>query len=369
MEKQRSTTKERMQEVLAVLGVSAYEFENKCGLAHGFVARVTREITKKTRARIKNAYPTLNISYISLGQGEIFVKEQEAPETMRDRIRQFFEYMNLSKKDFVQKTGIAESFVGSMSENIRASSLEKIYRAFPLLNPEWLEYGEGNMLLDAPRKKSSDSVEDRIKKLIEFLGITTMAFSTETKIVTNKKNVTKRTIDKIVKRYPFVNPLWLMHGTGKMIEQQPKAVRAKVLYAPLVSQRAYAGYLTGLTDDEYIDSLDKIPYIEDEETRGNVIAIEVSGDSMDDGSAEGYRDGDIVLAKEIFMDRFCDLPIRRYDFVIVHRSGILIKRIIRQTKTGITIHSLNPDYGDVEINGEDILKLFIVTMRMSKQKR
>ena len=52
MEK-KSTTKERMQEVLMVLGVSATEFENNCGLAHGFVSRVTREITKKTRAKIK----------------------------------------------------------------------------------------------------------------------------------------------------------------------------------------------------------------------------------------------------------------------------------------------------------------------------
>lgn len=57
MENKRSTTKERMQEVIMVLGVTASEFENNCGLAHGFVARVTREITKKTRQENKNCLP------------------------------------------------------------------------------------------------------------------------------------------------------------------------------------------------------------------------------------------------------------------------------------------------------------------------
>lgn len=76
MKTKRSTTKERMQEVLSVIGISAAEFERRCGLSHGFVARVTREITKQTRARIKSAFPTLNINYIAFGTGEIFTEEE-----------------------------------------------------------------------------------------------------------------------------------------------------------------------------------------------------------------------------------------------------------------------------------------------------
>ena len=221
------------------------------------------------------------------------------------------------------------------------------------------------MLLDQVPKKSEETIADRISILIDFLGITTTAFVAETKVTGTPKNATKKTVDKIVKRYPFVNPLWLMHGTGKMIDSAPKAVTRKILYAPLVSQRAFAGYLAGFGDDEYMDSLDKIPYIEDKDMRGNIIAIEVFGDSMDDGTADAYREGDIVLAKEIVPNKV--LPITRYDFVIVHRSGILIKKIIKQDAKTITIHSLNPDYGDVEISKADILKVFIVTMRMTKR--
>lgn len=369
MEKRKGTTKERMKEVLQVLGVSAYEFENRCGLSHGFVSRVTHEITKKTRMRIKAAYPTLNIDYIARGVGEMFIKEGEAMTTIKERIIQFYGFMDISKRDFIRRSGISDAFIQNMSENVRHSSLEKIYRAFPMLNPEWLEYGDGEMLQDAKKKKTTDTASDRIEKLIAFLGTTSLTFDTETGISTRKDNITKKTVDKIVRRYPFVNPLWLMHGTGTMIVSAPKPVRQKFLYAPLIPQRAFAGYLAGFEDDEYMDSLDKIPYIEDEETRGNVIAIEISGDSMDDGTSEAYVDGDIVLAKEIFIND--PLPYKRYDFVIVHKSGILIKRIVKEDRERgtLTIHSLNRNYGDAEIDMNDVLKIFIVTMKMTRKRR
>ena len=363
MEK-RSTAKERMQEVLMVLGISASDFENKCGLAHGFVARVSREITKKTRQKIKTAFPTLNIEYIAMGVGDIYIKEGETHETIKDRLKHFLEHMNIGRKEFSKRTGISETLISNMSDSLRNSSLERIYRAFPMLNPEWLEYGDGKMITEEKRRKSKDTPSDRINKIIEFLGITTQAFLSETKLTNYNENVTKRTIDKIVKRYPFINPLWLMHGTGQMIETAPKSLHTKFSYAPLVPQRAFAGYLNGFADNEYLDSLDKIPYIEDEETKGNIVAIEVSGDSMDDGTADGYRNGDIVLAKEVLLDT---VPFKKYDFVIVHRTGILIKRITDISWGQVTIHSLNKEYGDIQIEKEDILKIFIVTTRISKR--
>ena len=170
MEK-RSTTKERMQEVLMVLGVSAAEFEKKCGLSHGFVARVTREITKKTRIRIKQAYPNLNIEYIAMGSGDIFIQEGEHHDTIKDRLRHFLEHMNIGRKEFSERTGVSETLLSNMSDNLRNSSLERIYRAFPMLNPEWLEYGDGPMIAERKDKKSKDTPIDRISSLIEFLTL------------------------------------------------------------------------------------------------------------------------------------------------------------------------------------------------------
>lgn len=46
-----------------------------------------------------------------------------------------------------------------------------------------------------------------------------------------------------------------------------------IMHVPLVSQYAYAGYLAGYGDHEYIDGLPSVPFIVDREGRGNYIAF------------------------------------------------------------------------------------------------
>lgn len=117
-----------------------------------------------------------------------------------------------------------------------------------------------------------------------------------------------------------------------------------IIYVPLVNQYAYAGYLCGYADAEYIESLPTIPFIVDQEAHGKYMAFEVKGDSMDDGTDEAYKEGDRLLCREIYQQYWAEskLHIRKWDFVIVHKEGILIKRIIDHDVENctITIHSL-----------------------------
>jgi transcriptional regulator with XRE-family HTH domain len=123
---------------------------------------------------------------------------------------------------------------------------------------------------------------------------------------------------------------------------------------PLVNQYAYAGYLTGYQDQEYIDQLPTVLFDVDHDPKGNYLAFEVKGDSMNDGSDESYKDGDRLLCREIPSHLWCNskLHLRKWDFVIVHKEGVLVKRIVDhdvQNHT-ITIHSLNPFYEDQVID-------------------
>lgn len=137
-----------------------------------------------------------------------------------------------------------------------------------------------------------------------------------------------------------------------------------IIYVPLVNQYAYAGYLTGYADAEYIDTLPTIPFIVDQEAHGRYVAFEVRGDSMDDGTNEAIMDGDRLLCREIQMHLWADskLHIRKWDFVIVHREGILVKRILEHNVANrtITIHSLNPFYPDREISLCEVMQIFNV---------
>jgi hypothetical protein len=140
-----------------------------------------------------------------------------------------------------------------------------------------------------------------------------------------------------------------------------------------VSQYAYAGYLSGYGDDEYLDSLPLIDFTPDREMTGNWLAFEVRGDSMDDGSKESYIEGEIVICREVEPDYWRDsrLFINKRDFVIVHKEGILIKRIIAHDvdKHTITIHSLNPLYKDRTINLKDVLQIYsIIESRIQRRR-
>ena len=151
-------------------------------------------------------------------------------------------------------------------------------------------------------------------------------------------------------------------------------VQANAMWVPLVNQYAYAGYLSGYGDEEYIESLPKFPFpVEDNEHKGNYKAFEVRGDSMVDGSDEGYNPGAIVLGRNIGKHHWrYKLHINQWDFVIVHRTdGILIKRIIEHdVENGVlTLHSLNDFYDDFKVYLDDILQIFNVIKAVEDKRR
>lgn len=135
-----------------------------------------------------------------------------------------------------------------------------------------------------------------------------------------------------------------------------------IIKVPLVQEYAYAGYLSGYTDNHYIQDLPTIPFITEKQPNGNYMAFQVRGDSMNDGSIDSYQHGDIVLCRAINKVHWLNkLHIHKWDFIIVHQTeGILLKKIIEHNaSTGqIKIHSLNPFFDDTELNLNDVSQLF-----------
>lgn len=167
-------------------------------------------------------------------------------------------------------------------------------------------------------------------------------------------------LNKILNKYPEIDERWLLTGKGEMLKKnnlEAKEVdftELSVMFVPLVSKFAYAGFLSGFGDPEYIEELPKIPFANGFEPKGNYVCFEVKGDSMDDGSHESILEGDIVLGREIWKHHWKNkLHINKWNFVIVHREmGIVVKRIIEhEPETGkIVCSSLNDYYEDFEVN-------------------
>ena len=142
---------------------------------------------------------------------------------------------------------------------------------------------------------------------------------------------------------------------------------------PLVNQYAQAGYICGFQDAAYIATLPTIPFIIDHEAKGNYVAFEVRGDSMNDGTEESYLEGDRLLCREIapYLWAESKLHIRKWDFVIVHEGGILVKRIIDHNVENhtITIHSLNDMYPDRVIDLAEVKQIFNVIELQRPRRR
>ena len=217
------------------------------------------------------------------------------------------------------------------------------------------------------------STRERFYEVRDALGLT------DYKIQTSVEGITKNMLDKLrqgivtevsikilkpfIEAYPQVNVNYILTGSGSMFNQEQGAIEAKVeakpidadiiIQVPLVNQYAYAGYLSGYQDTTYMESLPTIPFIADHEMKGKYIAFEVKGDS---------------IPQYLWADS--KLHIRKWDFVIVHEDGILVKRIIDHDVKNhtITVHSLNDFYPDKVIDLAEVRQIFNV-VEMQRPKR
>ena len=141
-----------------------------------------------------------------------------------------------------------------------------------------------------------------------------------------------------------------------------------IMLVPLVNEYAYGGYLVGYKDAEYIQELPTHSVVVQERHRGIYRAFVMRGESMDSGTKEAISEGDIVVGRSIdksfWRNRF---HLHKFkDYIIVHKEGILVKRIIEHDvdKGFITIQSINPDkqkYPDDEINLDEVNQIFNIT--------
>lgn len=194
------------------------------------------------------------------------------------------------------------------------------------------------------------------------------------------KKISSSLANAIISKYGQFNLTWLLTGEGEMLNtpNQPSDEASPIdepiiLRVPLVSQYAQAGYLCGYADAAYMATLPTIPYIVDHEAQGHYVAFEVKGDSMNDGTEDAILEGDRLLCREIMPHLWADskLHIRKWDFVIVHTEGILVKRIINHDVENhtITIHSLNSMYPDKVINLSDVKQIFNVIELQRPRRR
>lgn len=141
-----------------------------------------------------------------------------------------------------------------------------------------------------------------------------------------------------------------------------------IIQVPLIPGKAFAQYLTECCDGEVMEGYAEIAFDVDHIGRGNYVAFEIKGDSMNNGGLYDNPDGATALCRELgkqhWKDGFRD---SQYGWVIVHKDSILCKDIIGYDaeKGTIKCHSRNtsPEYSDFDIELNDVLQIFKIIKR------
>ena len=84
--------------------------------------------------------------------------------TIRERLKAFIKYLNISEREFCRSIGVSASYVQTMGSKVTRATLDAMQAAYPLLNTQWLLNGVGEMLLDEPRVAPAPAEEEKAKK-------------------------------------------------------------------------------------------------------------------------------------------------------------------------------------------------------------
>lgn len=247
-------------------------------------------------------------------------------------------------------------------------------------------------------ENQSNNFSERLKNLRKHFNLTQKALSDRTGIkqslISNIENGNRNISPGILmalNKSLNVSMHWLDTGEGEMLEtNNAKPLTSyfnvdeddesmnkfidlddgqKLMITPLVEEYAYAGYLSGYKDREFIEELPKHSIIVNKYHKGNYQSFTAVGDSMtstnQDLMKDNIYDGNIVTGREIRKEHWTyKLHTHKFsDYVVVHRDGILIKRIINHdTENGIlTLHSLNENkdlYPDFNVSLIDVYQIF-----------
>lgn len=67
--------------------------------------------------------------------------------TLKERLITIATRHGMSTRKFEKTLGVANGWIGHIGKNISADKMSKIVENFPEVNPMWLQYGKGDMIL------------------------------------------------------------------------------------------------------------------------------------------------------------------------------------------------------------------------------
>lgn len=362
----RENIKDRLTKLLATLGLTHEEFQDRCSLGSGFASRISPMTRKASFDKIKNAFPSVNINWLITGKGEMFgVDPSVSDNGVGERLNEFALSLGMNKRQFERAANLSNGYLTKASDTITPKVRLLLSTKFPYLNMDWVLTGTGNMVSACMNTAISVSAKDRLRFFVGEIGIGESRFLARCGIAVKKidnlpKLLPDEVFDKIKAAYPTLNTNWVITGEGDMITELSTPHNLGI---PLVGISIQAAYAERFADTTFIKSLPTIP------TGYGQIAFEVSDDAMNNGTPRALLKGDILLCSSVSKGTImADLSHIGDIAVIVRNGGILIRSIAGcdTTSLSVTFHAYNINYPDITIDMNEIGKFLIAERLLRK---
>lgn len=182
----KTSVKERLRYFLKINDIKAVDFCRSIGVSLGFISGMRESIQPDKLKSIAIKYPSLNISWLMTGIGEMgnnmeneksnsCINDMSEEGTINQRIERVIEYSGVSLTAFAKKIGIAQTSLRECVKNgaePKYSTLNKIVMSNPLISAEWLLRGEGSMLKsDISNKETEEGMKRFLKQTDALLAI------------------------------------------------------------------------------------------------------------------------------------------------------------------------------------------------------
>jgi len=229
---------------------------------------------------------------------------------------------------------------------------------------------------------NNESIILRVRQLVHESGLTDSKFSTL--IDMEKSGFSKRmrgqvaigsgVINKIVIALR-INKEWLLTGVGeKYIKQNQEINIAKIsdfVLVPVITSISYSDYIRYHKSNEYIQKLYSIPSKIDSSYKGEFRIFQVEGDAMFDGTNNSILSNDLVLGRELKINRINLLNESMYGrlFIVISDVGVILRKFIifdPETDT-ICLGALNTLYNNIIIPIENLLEIYNIVKIIDRE--
>lgn len=360
---------QRLSEYLNFKSLTYKDFERVCGLSNGTAARLRVTTRKSTFDRIANR-SDINIGWLLTGEGEMLRKEYVGEQSveLKERISTFIAYSgkNISELSrfvgFKTPQALRELLAGN-TKTLSESALHKISTAYPEINVDWLQTGEGEMLRKEFCNEQSVEIKDRLKHYLTFKKLSVREFERLCGLSNGvASRISKSTNPSTLRRIENNSDLnidWLLTGEGEMLRKEYAGETEDVGTAeeaktrvPLIPASAFAGSVKGFAAEAHM--LDRCEMI-NSPVAGAEMAIPITGDSME----PEYPDGSLAYIRKINDAAFIPWG---HTVILDTENGAFIKKIYpdNDNESYVWARSINPSYPPMHIPTNSIHNIFRV---------